>query len=241
MSRQRSCLVACCLLLVTAPSTRAKDAFVQIDGVNHARPDAAPLYEVTFKYDFPDNQEVAIPGIGVVKGSGQINKYLTTSKELEFRDPTKRVLLMKKLVGVNFTTTKSGDQSQPPNENEFPQSFRTGKIGSNPFATRVLAVIQQFFPGGFSSFESGQIAHYTSTYQILPIVSVTNRAEVAVHVTQPHNEAGTDRFRLRYIVRDRPRLSNTWRYGDDRSQEAVDAGTKFVNVVVGALETVGQN
>lgn len=196
-------------------------------------------HQVSFSYDFPGHEQVAITGIGVVGGRGKVRNYLTTAAKLEFRDAVTGKDLGQKEI-TDTIVAMGNDGADLPRENDFPSAYRTGLVSGDLFATRVLDVIQRYFPSGFSAVQAGDVHQYTSMYRSLNVPKATVRAEVAVLVTQPHAEGGGRRFRVRHVVRDRPRLSKKWRYGDDREPETLATSQQFVDQVVSDLQKATQ-
>lgn len=197
--------------------------------------DDTAMHQVTFSYDFPGRDSVVITGIGVVAGKGEVRNYLTRAAAVDFRDAVTGEKLEQKEI-VDTVVTMGGGGADLPSENDFPSAYRTGLVANEVFATRVVEVIQRFFPSGFTAAEVDDVHHYTSAYRSLDVKKAPVRAEVAVLVTQPYAEGAARRFRVQYIVRDRPRLSTKWRYGDERAPETLAASQAFVDQIVSDLQ-----
>ena len=202
--------------------------------LNRAGIDAPALYEVTFSYDFPGISEVVIEGLGTVRGTGEVKRMLTPQQSLRFRTRDSGALLATKTIDINAIAMGVGTVEMP-GEQDYPDVHRSGALRDQAAASFLLDVVQKYFPSGFRPTQRGEVIQYNTTYRGLSLKSSQNRAEVAVVISQPHDEQGVKRFHLRYLVRDKPRLSDTWRYGDDRSSESIREGEIFIGRLIDEL------
>jgi len=231
------CVLTATLLLSACGSTGSnRVSTVTLKRVVDRGTAAAPLHQISFSWDFPDRQEVEIAGLGVVGGRGMIESYFTPAKSLEFRDAVSRKVLLRRKINASGVAMGGGNEPDLPRESEFPQPYRTGKVTSPTFADQIIAVIQRYYPAGFVSNTSSGVIQYTTTYRSLNLNAMQFHAEVAILIEQPYHESSGNSFRVRFIIRDRPRLSSDWRYRDDRSSQAILAGQAFVDTVVQELQ-----
>jgi hypothetical protein len=206
--------------------------------LKHESDGARPLYELTFVYDRPGQREVEIQGLGVLRSKGEVVRLWTIDPKIEFRDASSGLVLTTYALTATTIAMAAGGGVELPADHEFSSVYRSAAIPVSATG-RLLEVIQKYFRLGFRSDETGGIVRYSTTYRALPLDSLQNRAEIAVAVSQPHDEHGVKSFHVRYIVRDRPRLSDTWRFGPDRSTGAVAAAEEFIGKLVTELAADG--
>lgn len=194
------------------------------------------LYQLNFTYDIPDNNAFQIEGLGLVSGKGTIAGYISKSPELKLIHVTSRQEYMSKFTALALSSVAATTATTFPDESDFPPAYRSGQIKrGDAFVSHLIQVIQEHFSNSFSTIGDGAVLQYRTPYATLP--SLPNmKAEVAVLISQPHLEGGTDRFRVRYILRDKPRLSTTWHYGNELNAVTVTSGEALLHLLVDALE-----
>ena len=84
----------------------------------------SPAYLVTYSYDFEKLRRVYVRGLGVVSGKGRY-QYLSTSQELEFRDPTTDAVLERVPIRETAVVAAKPPLNEVPTENQFPPGYRS--------------------------------------------------------------------------------------------------------------------
>jgi hypothetical protein len=230
-------------ILALAPELRPAD---QNQGPNQQRPvrllrvikqrdSGSDLFQVSYDYDFRGRRTVYIKNLGVMPASGQLS-YLTTDPILDFKESADGVSLA--TVSVEETNiSMAADSTELPREADFSKGLVDGPtMPLENIASAIVEVVQRHFPSGYRPNQVGDVLHYVTTYRTLPIRNSNLRSQIAVDVSQPYLTVG-DRARLRVqvAIRDRPRLSDTWRYGDNRNQSTIEAGNALVAQIVEQL------
>jgi hypothetical protein len=212
--------------------------------IERTTPENRVVYQISYDYEFKGRTTVYVKGIGVVPAKGQFS-YMTSEAQLEFRES---------MTGPVITTvqleetirTQGSDSTEFPEESKFPNFFRSGtwtQPATFPIAT--VKVIQKYFPSGYTARQTGQVNSFITTYRNLQVpnpnndVNITNlRSQIALVVSQPYDPSGNGfTYRIQFVARDRPRLSTTWRYGDERNGATITAAQVFVDAVIAELET----
>jgi hypothetical protein len=197
------------------------------------------VYAIRYTYEFKGRNAVYVNGIGTVPAKGKFS-YLTSVQHLEFRESATGTAIV--TVPLEETTiTMGSDSTDLPKEGDFPQAFRSDNwTPSATFPEAALKVIQKYFPSGYAAHQNGQTNYYVTTYRNLQVTNRQLRSQIAVAISQPYDISG-DKFayHIQFIARDHPRLSNDWRYGDDRDQETLTAAEGFINQLISELDTSG--
>jgi len=193
------------------------------------------VYLVTYSYEFKGRTSVYVNALGTVPAKGKFS-YMSFEPSLEFRESASGPIIVN--LPLEETIIGMGsDSTDLPKESEFPQAFRSDRW--TPLATfpeAAVKVIQKYFPSGYAARQNGPVNYYITTYRNLPVQNRQLRSQVAVIVSQPYDTSGNSfRYRVQFIARDRPRLSNDWRYGDDRDQETITTAETFINQLVTEL------
>ncbi|HWW76085.1 MAG TPA: hypothetical protein VNZ44_11835 [Pyrinomonadaceae bacterium] len=207
--------------------------------IEKSTPEGKVVYDVAYAYEFKGRGAVYVKGLGTVPAKGKFS-YLTSDQQLEFKESAEGLTLA--TVRLEETVrTMGGDSTDIPKESDFPQAFRSS-TWSPPatFAESAVKILQKYFPSGYSPRQAGQLNFYVTTYRSLQVPSLNLRSQIAVIVSQPY-DAVTDRFtyRVQFVARDRPKLSDTWRYGDDRDQQTITAAQQFVDKLIQELTPTG--
>jgi len=222
------------LLFTAAVTAAAEEPKVSIESA-FALPSTNGLRLVSFSYAFPNRTAVLLTDFGVVAANGSMKNYLTRANVIEFRDPGSNELLLRK--PIDTTGQIMGGRNSPPDEGDFPTVARSAAIPAPPpFADRVASAAQRFFPDGFASWQSDGVYRYATTYRGIVTRKPGKRAEIAVLITQPHEPGGKPTFRVRWLLRERGRLSGDWTYTPDVSSETSDAAKAFLDALMGQLQ-----
>jgi hypothetical protein len=201
--------------------------------------DGKVLYQITYSYDFGGRNSVYVRGLGTVSAIGKFS-YLTADREVEFRQSVTGPVLT--TVQLEETVRSMGsDSTELPKEGDFLQAFRSGTwTPPATFAETAVRVIQKYFPSGYNPRQVGQVNYYTTTYRNLEVRDRNLRSQLAVNISQPY-DAAADKFtyRVQFVARDRPRLSGTWRHGEERSEQTKIAAEKFIDELIRELTSIG--
>jgi len=99
-----------------------------------------------------------------------------------------------------------------------------------------INVIQKYFPLGYAARNNNATDYYITTYRGMEISDVQLRSQIALIVSHPYNKTDKEfSYHVQFVARDKPRMSSTYRYGDNRSQETLDAAATFVSQVISDL------
>jgi hypothetical protein len=192
-------------------------------------------YEVTYSYEFTGRSNVYITGIGISEPKGSLS-YIIFEPAIEFRDSSLGVVLAR-LPLKETGTTMGEDSTDLPKESDFSENARSGIwTGPGLFSPKAINVIQKYFPLGYAARNKNATDYYITTYRGLEIPDVQLRSQIALIVSHPYNK--TDKqfsYHVQFVARDKPRMSSTYRYGDDRSQETIEAAAAFVSQVISEL------
>lgn len=200
------------------------------------------VYEITYKYSFRGRDSVYIKGLGIVPSQRDEVNYLTFDQQLEFWESAGGPMIV--AVPLQETTnTQSGESLDLPQETEFPQAFRS-ETWARPsvFHESATSVIQKYFIHGYVARQNNRINYYITEYRSLPVSHRNLRSQIAVMVSHPY-DAMAKRFtyRIQFIARDRPRMSNEWRYSGDRSEDTMIAAAGFIDRFVEEIRNAGRD
>lgn len=216
---------------VTGPTYVAKASSVIEKNIS----DGTTAYEVSYSYEFTRRSSVYITGIGLSEPKGSLN-YIIFEPVIEFRESPDGAILAKLL--LKETGRAMGDDSTDlPKESEFSANVRSGTWkGPGIFSSAAINVIQKYFPLGYSPRNKNATEYYITTYRGLDVPDVQLRSQIALNVSHPYDKTNKEfSYHVQFVARDKPRMSSTYRYGDDRSQETLDAAATFVNQVMSEL------
>jgi hypothetical protein len=208
--------------------------------IKHGAPGTAPLFEITFDYEFQNRSSIYVPGLGLAPAKGSFS-YKIAEDRLEFMDgPNGRVI--KAMTPVPTSAEMGVDSTDTPKQSDFAATARVDywKTPLTGFPGTAAAVIQKYFPFGYVVQAIGNTNFYITHYRTLQTSDVQLRSQIALMISQPY-AISADRleYHIQIIARDRPRLSPTQRYGDDRSPLTLDAATKFVDQFIADLGNAG--
>lgn len=214
--------------------------------VERTTPENTVVYQISYSYEFKGRSAVYVKGLGTVPAKGQFS-YMVPEPQLEFRESATGPVIATVQLEETFRTQGS-ESTEFPEEAKFPAFFRSD-IWSPPatFPAAAIKVINKYFPSGHNSKQTGQLNYYITTFRNLLVPNPNNdsnirnlRSQIAIILSQPYDSAN-DRFtyHIQFVARDRPRMSTTWRYGDDRSQATITAAQEFINGLIGELATTG--
>jgi hypothetical protein len=223
-------LIAALLLMMPLPASAQQERVSILSALEF--PEREGLRVVSFSWHFPGRATVLITGLGVMNGSGSIENYLTDAQTLEFRDPDSNGVLLRKPITITGQAMGSGEE--PPPESAFPPTYRSGVITVRAFGSRVTAVAQRHFPRGFTSWQRDGVYHYGTTYYRIAAPE-GKRAELAILITQPY-AGDRQTFRVRWIFRERGRLSDDWSYEPRTSRKASNEAQALIGVVIAELQ-----
>lgn len=189
-------------------------------------------YEVTYSYEFTERSNVYITGIGVSEPKGSLS-YIVFDPAIEFRDSSQGVVLAR--LPLKETGRAMGEDSTDlPKESDFSENARSGIwTGPGLFSPTAINVIQKYFPLGYAARNKNAMDYYITTYRGLEIPDVQLRSQIALIVSHPYNKTDKEfSYHVQFVARDKPRMSSTYRYGDDRSQETIAAAAAFVSQMI---------
>lgn len=188
-----------------------------------------PPYAVSFSYRFAGKGPVFIKGVGKVPAEGTLT-YVTPYKSIEVMAADKSTVLA--ILPLSETAISQGyEVDDYPAKNDVPSTYQIGTwSGAGSFPLAVLEVASKYFLFGAIAQQEGGINRYKTQYRTLDISDPQTRAQIALIVTQPYDEKG-GRFvyHLTSVVRDRPRMSNTYRYGNEVDSGTQSAAQKFID------------
>lgn len=250
---KRLAVVACCaaLYLMFAPLCHALPPkpqqtnvsggykyFVEVRSVIDRSPadGGKVLYEIKYRYEFGGLESVYVTGLGIVPAKRDEVTYLTEEKKLEFRESAGGEVLVTVPLRVTVAT-QGGGGPELPQENLFSEAALSGAWGQrNSFSDHAHGILQRYFSFGIQAYQRGAVSYYLTTYRTLSIPGGNLRGQVAVMVSQPYSAGGGGTgYRVQYVVRDRPRLSNTWRYGGEVSENTKTVAAAFIKTLVAEL------
>jgi hypothetical protein len=185
--------------------------------------------EVTYSYEFTGRSSVYITGIGVSEPKGSLS-YIVFESAIEFRESQEGTVLAK--LPLKETGRTMGDDSTDlPKEADFLENARSGTWkGPGVFSSTAINVIQKYFPLGYAARNKNAMDYYITSYRGLEVPDVQLRSQIALIVSHPYDKTNKQfSYHVQFVARDRPRMSSSYRYGDDRSQETLDAAAVFVN------------
>lgn len=190
-------------------------------------PGRTPTYEVRYHYDFGDRSNVYISGLGVVPAQGEF-RYTGAKPELEFRTSLTGPVLA--YLSLTPTAVRTGP-ADTPQIADFPVSVRSAEWSEAvPFPTVASDVLQKYFPLGYSAQQVASVNYYVTTFRDLPVPDPQLRSQIALALSQPYASSGKQfEYHVQFIARDRPRLSTTNRYGEDRSALTLTAAEQLLN------------
>jgi hypothetical protein len=143
-------------------------------------------------------------------------------------------------ISLTPTVTSMGgsDSTDTPKLSDFPTVARKEYWKpSRTFPLVASDVIQKYFPAGYETQPIGVTNFYITPYRTLTQPDPQLRAEIALMLSQPYSVQGDQlEYHVQFIARDRPRLSATMRYGNDRSHLTVDAAVRFVGQFISELK-----
>jgi hypothetical protein len=216
-----------------AQGSNYKVTVISVEG--KSTPYGKAIYQISYTYEFKGRDSIYIRGLGTVPSNGAFS-YMVSELYLEFRDPINGSIIAN--VHLEETARSLGaDSTDMPKETDFPLSFRSDAWSpSITFPGVATRIIQRYFPSGYKSQQSGEVNYYLTTYRNLQVTDQNLRSQIAVNISQPYDIAGeTFNFRIQFVTRDRPRLSDTWRYGDERNRLTIIAAEKFIDRLIEEL------
>jgi hypothetical protein len=197
--------------------------------------DGTQAYDVTYSYQFSGRNRIYIKGIGDSPAKGTFS-YMAFSPQLEFRDSADGPVLAK--LDLKETARAMGeDSTELPQEGDYPDTLRSATwSGPSAFSSVAINVIQKYFPLGYAVRNKNSVDYYVTTFRGLQIADASVRSQIALIVSQPYDKTtGQFSYHVQFVARDKPRLSSTYRYGDDRSQQTLHAAAGFVDQVMAEI------
>lgn len=206
------------------------------------------VYQITYSYEFKGKTSIYVKGLGTVPPKGEFS-YMTFEPLLEFRKSTAGPVIT--IVHLEETIrTQGSDSTEFPEESRFPLFFRSGAWSSPAtFPGAASSVIQRYFPSGYNAHQAGEVNYLVTTYRNLEISNPHNdttiqnlRSQIAIVISQPYDPAGNRfNYHIQFVARDRPRMSTTWRYGDDRNSTTITAAQEFINKLITEMNAEGDS
>ncbi len=197
--------------------------------------DGTQAFQVTYSYKFEGRDSVYITGIGVSNSKGTLS-YLVFTPQLEFRDSADGSTLAK--LNLRETARTMGEDSTDlPRESDDPDTSRSAIWkGPDKFSSVAINVIQKYFPLGYAARNKNSVDYYVTTYRGLEVADPSVRGQIALIVSQPYDKTNNQfSYHVQFVARDKPRMSSTYRYGDDRSQETLHAAAGFIDQVMSEI------
>ncbi len=244
------------LIRVTSCETVTQEGSNKAQGSNYSvnvssviektTPENKVVYQISYSYEFKGRSSIYVKGLGTVPAKGQFS-YMASEPRLEFKkSATGQVIAVVQL--EETFRSQGSDSTEFPEESRFPTFFRSNTW--TPPATFPLAavnVIQKYFPSGYNARQTGQVNYLVTTYRNLQVPNPNNdsiiqnlRSQIAIIVSQPYDPAGNKfTYHIQFVARDRPRLSTTWRYGDDRNAATISAAQAFIDRLIAELGATG--
>lgn len=227
--------------VVQPNAARGQNFSVRVKSViARSAPGDKVIYEITYEYSFKGRNTVYIRGLGIVPPKRDNVNYLTFNQRLEFLESAEGPVLV--TVPLQETTDTQGGQSADlPRETDFSPAFRS-EVWSVPavFHDRAARIIQKHFPFGYEVRQNNGVNYYTTTYRKLAVPHKNLRSQISVRVSHPYD--ATERkfiYRIHFVARDQPRMSNEWRYGDDRNELTKGAATAFIEALIEEFRDAG--
>jgi len=200
------------------------------------------VYDIAYSYDFKGRDTVYVEGLGTVPAKGMF-RYMTSGRKLAFRQFASGPVIAN--VWLEETTAIAGNGSTDlPKDSDFPQFFRSSTWVAPPtFPEAAVKVIQKYFPSGYDARQEGQVIYYMTTYSSLTVADGNLRSQIAVRISQPYDRDNRDsnkfNYHIQFVARDRPRLSDTWRYGDECNPKTITAAQEVIDKLVAELSATG--
>jgi hypothetical protein len=205
--------------------------------------DKLALYDVAFNYSFKGRDSVVIKGLGLVEPSGSFS-YSANLPEIIFLSPDDHVELLR----VNLVKTDVGMGSAAEEyvkDEMFSQNMRTGRwMPAGTFVTTAQNLIQHYYPQGYRLGGDDNTSRLYTGFRSLPIQDSQTRAYIGLLIEYPQpagknspqiQPADELEFRVRYALRERPRLSDSYRYNDQVTASTSAAAGAFLDEVMHAL------
>lgn len=200
------------------------------------------VYQISYSYDFKERKSIYVRGLGTVLPKGQFS-YMVPEPLLEFRESLNGPVITTVQLEETFRT-QGNESTEFPDEKQFPAFFRSD-VWSPPttFPLAAMKVINKYFPSGHNSKQNGQLNNYITTFRNLQVPNPNNdvnirnlRSQIAIILSQPY-DAAKDSFtyHVQFVARDRPRMSTTWRYGDDRHDATKTSARDFIDTFIAEL------
>jgi hypothetical protein len=215
-------------------------------GIERTTAENTIVYQISYNYEFKGRTTVYIKGLGFVPSKGQFS-YMSSEAQLEFRESETGPVIA--TVQLEETIRSQGsDSTEFPEESKFPSFFRSSSWSPPAtFPVAAVKIIQKYFPSGHTARQSGSVNSFITTYRNLQIPNPNNdvniqnlRSQIAVIVSQPYDPSVNGFiYHIQVVARDRPKLSTTWRYGDNRNAKTISTAEEFVNTLISELGTAG--
>ena len=189
---------------------------------------------VSYRYDFKNRQSVELEGIGEVPAKGEFSHILFDPK-----------LIFKPYQGGRPVTVEIKATRMPEGGAGLVEMPREGDFGSAAleevrtatanFFESVSRLFNREFIAGYRANQVSGTNQYLTTYRPVQGVLENLRAEIAVMVSHATAAATPPvPFRLQYIVRQKPKRSEKWDYGDQGLEQQVHP---FVRQLLAQLKT----
>ena len=191
---------------------------------------------MTYEYEFTGRSSVYIAGIGSAEAKGSLS-YIVFEPAIEFRD-SQHGNVLARLPLTETARTMGDDSTELPKESEFSENARSGTWkGPGMFSSAAINVIQKYFPLGYAARNKNDMDYYITSYRGLEVPDVQLRSQIALVVSHPYDKTNKQfSYHVQFVARDKPRMSSTYRYGDDRSQKTLAAAAAFVSTLMTELD-----
>ena len=202
--------------------------------------DGTQTYEIMYTYSFDGTNSIYISGLGTSPPTGTL-KYINFGPQIEFRDSRGGRIITR--VELQPTAVAMGaDSTDLPSDKDYPEPFSDG-VWNKPelFSAKAIEVIQQLFPLGYAARTKDIKDYLVTTFRGLDVSDPNIRAQIALIISQPYKQTGKAfEYHVQFIARDKPRLSSTYRYGDDQSPQTLTAAAEFLKGVLTELNSQGR-
>lgn len=212
---------------------------VQVRSVMNRSSGATVVRDISYTYSFDGHSSVFISGLGLAPASGTFT-YLTSQPCLEFRASERGEVLAS--VRLKPTAVAMGSDSvDVPEQSSLNGPFREltwTPVTTFPEFARDL--FDKYFPLGYETRDANNTHYSVSTFHTLQTSNMQIVSQIAIALSQPYGLNGKSvLYHMQFVIRDRPRLSSTFRYGNDVASETSTAAQAFLSEVVREAKAPG--
>ncbi|MEJ0040409.1 MAG: hypothetical protein WDO68_31030 [Gammaproteobacteria bacterium] len=218
---------------------RSANFQVTVDSVRKLQlSDSQDAFDVTYHYAFKNHDSLVIDGVGLVTPEGGFH-YTSKTPQIAFRSAGDDTELVKIFLRPTDATMGSGD-AEYVTPDLVAKTARTGVWRpAKTFPDKACNLLQRYYPQGYLLNPDNVTNRYSTGFRPLAVDDPRIRAYIGLMIefSPPFAANGVTElpFQVRYELRERPRLSNEYRYNDAVSPKAQAAGEAFLNDVMKAL------